>query len=150
MLFFFLVVLIYAGVGIQFMQDELIPYDRVPLKDYTSFGGLVVNMYIMITFDNWPSFARPLICSPRANFSANPVDVSVLPALRDREPDVLHADPDRSSFRLVPRKLGLNHSDNEERSSSRTSDLRKSPYECASAASRAPNRTRSTLASSSG
>lgn len=84
MLFFFLVVLIYAGVGIQFMQEENIPFDRIPLKDYTSFGGLVVNMYIMITFDNWPSFARPLIRSSRADFSANSVDVSVLSALRDR------------------------------------------------------------------
>lgn len=44
------------------MQEENIPFDRIPLKDYTSFGGLVVNMYVMITFDNWPSFARPLIC----------------------------------------------------------------------------------------
>lgn len=62
MLFFALVVIIYGGIGIQFTQDEYVWDTLKPYKDYTDFGSLVVNLYIMITLDNWPAFVKPLLC----------------------------------------------------------------------------------------
>lgn len=61
MLFFFVIVIIYAGIGIQFMSDEYIEDQWKPFKDYSSFWPLVLNLYIMITFDNWPAFTKPLL-----------------------------------------------------------------------------------------
>jgi intracellular septation protein A len=64
MLFFALVVIIYGGIGIQFTSEEYIEDMWKPYKDYTDFGSMVVNLYIMITFDNWPAFTKPLLGTP--------------------------------------------------------------------------------------
>ena len=42
------------------LQDEYIANNLVPQKDYTSYISLVRNLYIIITFDNWPAFTKPI------------------------------------------------------------------------------------------
>ena len=59
-LFFLLIVFLYGGIVIQFLQGEYIRDDLVPDKDYTSYIPLVRSMYILITFDNWPAFTKPI------------------------------------------------------------------------------------------